>query len=139
MLQSVYKSFFLRHAQGQFEFRGWEGLWSLLTVITVRKCGRWKRLFHTGRRDIREEANLDAGPDDSSVIQVFSEEPSPAEAVVLSELVEEIMCDLGQRDGDILLLALQGHTPAEISEQLGRPSRTVYRVLERIKRAPPRR
>src|SRR5438067_1701243 len=55
VLQSVYKSFFLRHAQGQFDFHGWEGLWSLLTVITVRKCGRWTRLFHTARRNVRDE------------------------------------------------------------------------------------
>ena len=41
VLQSVYRSFFGRHAAGQFDFDGWDGLWSLLTTITVRKCAAW--------------------------------------------------------------------------------------------------
>jgi RNA polymerase sigma-70 factor (ECF subfamily) len=49
-------------------------------------------------------------------------------------LVEQLLRDLGKRDSAILTLALQGHSAAEISEQLGRPARTVYRVLARIKR-----
>jgi RNA polymerase sigma-70 factor (ECF subfamily) len=52
---------------------------------------------------------------------------------MLSEAVEQLLRDLGQRDGEILTLALQGYSAAEISEQLGRPQRTVYRVLARIK------
>jgi hypothetical protein len=30
VLQSVYRSFFLRHAEGEFAFTGWDGLWALL-------------------------------------------------------------------------------------------------------------
>jgi RNA polymerase sigma-70 factor (ECF subfamily) len=47
--------------------------------------------------------------------------------------MELLLRELGERDGAILTLALQGHSAAEISDQLGRPRRTVYRVLERIK------
>src|SRR5437773_1756774 len=32
VLQSVYKSFFVRFAQGQFELKNWESLWGLLTI-----------------------------------------------------------------------------------------------------------
>jgi len=68
------------------------------------------------------------------VIDLFADDPSPEEAALLSELVEHLLRDLGEREGAILSLALQGHSAAEISEQLARPERTVYRVLERIKR-----
>ncbi len=133
VLQSVYKSFFLRQARGEFELHGWDELWSLLAVITARKCGRWAQHFHAARRDVGAE--VAAGPaDGSSVIEAFSTEPWPAEAVVVSDMVERLLRDLGQRDGEILSLALQGYSAVEISDQLGRPERTVYRVLGRIKK-----
>jgi RNA polymerase sigma-70 factor (ECF subfamily) len=133
VLQSVFKSFFLRHAEGKLAVGGWDDLWSLLALITARKCGRCAQYFRTGRRDVTAEVAA-AGADESGVIEAFSDDPSPAEAAMLSEVVEQLLRDLGQRDGDILTLALQGYSAAEISEQLGRPTRTVYRVLERIKR-----
>jgi DNA-directed RNA polymerase specialized sigma24 family protein len=133
VLQSVYKSFFLRHAHGQLTLAGWDGLWALLALITARKCGRWAEHFHAARRDVKAEVAAAGGADESGVIEAFSAEPSPAEAVMLSELVEQLLRDLGQRDGEILTLALQGYSAAEISSQLVRPARTVYRVLGRIK------
>ena len=39
VVQSAYKSFFIRFAEGQFELKTWDSLWALLTVLTVRKCG----------------------------------------------------------------------------------------------------
>jgi RNA polymerase sigma-70 factor (ECF subfamily) len=131
VLQSVYKSFFLRCEQGKLHLGGWDSLWAVLTVITTRKCGRWATKFYTGRRNV--SAEVPTG-DESGVVELFSEDPSPAEAAMLSELVEQLLRDLGERDGAILTLALQGYSGAEISEQLGRPVRTVYRVLDRIKR-----
>ena len=38
VVQSAYRSFFTRHAQGRLEVSSWNELWSLLTVITARKC-----------------------------------------------------------------------------------------------------
>jgi RNA polymerase sigma-70 factor (ECF subfamily) len=133
VLQSVYRSFFLRCEQGRLDLGGWDSLWSLLTVITTRKCGRWARKFHAGCRDVNAEVPA-AASDESGLVAVFADDPSPAEAAMLSEVVEQLLRHLGQRDGAILTLALQGYSAAEISEQLGRPARTVYRVLERIKR-----
>src|SRR5437762_3488388 len=39
VMQSVFKSFFRRHAEAQFDLSGWDSLWALLTVITLRKSG----------------------------------------------------------------------------------------------------
>jgi RNA polymerase sigma-70 factor (ECF subfamily) len=129
VLQSVYKSFFLRHAEGSLRLYNWQSLWAVLAVITARKCGRWAQRFGTQQRDLNAE--VPGGP--AAGWEVFSGEPSPEEAVQLSELVEGLLRELGQRDGEILTLALQGHSADEISDRLDRPRRTVYRVLERIK------
>jgi RNA polymerase sigma-70 factor (ECF subfamily) len=130
VLQSVYKSFFDRHAKGEMNFSSWDSLWAVLALITARKCGRWARLFHSARRDVEIEI---PAFDESAMMELFSEEPSPAEAAMLSEVVAQILEELGQRDGEIFTLALQGHSAAEISDKLTRPARTVYRVLERIR------
>lgn len=37
-MQSVFRSFFVRHRNGQFELGAGDNLWSLLDMITVRKC-----------------------------------------------------------------------------------------------------
>jgi RNA polymerase sigma-70 factor (ECF subfamily) len=133
VLQSVYKSFFLRQARGELRLPNWQALWSVLALITARKCGRCARRFHAARRNVAAEVAAAGGADDSSLLVVFSADPSPEEAVMLSELVEGLLRALGARDGAILTLALQGHSAAEISAQLGRTTRTVYRVLERIR------
>ncbi len=40
VVQSVFRSFFDRSARGEFDFANWEGVWGLLVLLTVRKCGR---------------------------------------------------------------------------------------------------
>ena len=52
VVQSVLRSFFTRHADGQFDLEGWDSLWSLLATITLRKCGRRIERFGTAGRDV---------------------------------------------------------------------------------------
>jgi RNA polymerase sigma-70 factor, ECF subfamily len=135
VVQSVYKSFFLRHAQGQFDLDSWDSLWTLLTVLTVRKCGRWAAYFQAECRDVRAEATPRPGAESAGRgWEALDREPSPAEAAMLAETVEELFRGLEGRERAIVSLGLQGYTAPEISGQLRRPERTVYRVLERVKK-----
>jgi RNA polymerase sigma-70 factor (ECF subfamily) len=135
VLQSVYKSFFLRHAEGQFELHNWDSLWALLTVITVRKCGQWIDHFHTGGRDVTREVTPTPANDSSPPSwKAFAREPTPSEVAMLAETVEQLLRNLSEREREIVSLALQGYTAPEISERLGRPERTVYRVVERARK-----
>jgi RNA polymerase sigma-70 factor (ECF subfamily) len=130
VLQSVFRSFFVRQAEGQVKADNWESLWGMLVVITVRKCGRRVTYFRAARRDIRREAADGSLPD---LAQTVDPEPTPEEAVMLTETVEQLMRQLDARQREILTQTLQGHSVAEISVQLGCTERTVYRVLERVK------
>jgi RNA polymerase sigma-70 factor (ECF subfamily) len=135
VLQSAYKSFFLRYGDGQFDPHNWESLWALLTVITLRKCGRWRERFHAGRRDLNAEVPQAPDPEASGTTwEGLDREPTPAEAALLAETVEQLLRDLDEREREIVSLALQGYTAPEIGNQLNRPRRTVYRILERIKK-----
>jgi RNA polymerase sigma-70 factor (ECF subfamily) len=132
VMLSAMRSFFTRHANGQFDLADWDGLWSLLTVITLRKCGHRVEYFQAARRDVRREARA-ADPDDSAARwEAVAREPTPAEAAMLTETVEQVLRGVDERDRPIVEMALQGHKAPEISEKLGRSERTVYRLLSRV-------
>ncbi len=132
VMQSVFKSFFRRQAEEPFDLAGWDGLWALLVVITVRKCGAQKRRFHAAARDVRRET---APADDAfgAAWEGVAREPTPEEAALLAETVEQLFRGLDAGDRSVLELGLQGYKAPEISAQVGRAERSVYRVLERAR------
>jgi RNA polymerase sigma-70 factor (ECF subfamily) len=129
--QSVLKSFFNRHARGEFDLQGWDSLWALLTRITLRKCGHQLETYLAQCRDLRREVQPAPADGSASNWQAIAREPSPAEAAMLAESVKLLFQGLGQRDCDIVSLRLQGYAADEICTMINRPRRTVYRVLNR--------
>jgi RNA polymerase sigma-70 factor (ECF subfamily) len=133
VVQSVYRSFFGRHRAGQFRVDSWEDVWGILTVLTVRKCGRRLQYFRAARRDLLREVRL-AGPDDSDAgWEAVAREPTPAEGAVLAETLEQVMRGLDGEDREILALHLQGYSVPEIGAQVGYSRRTVRRALDTIR------
>lgn len=137
VVQSAYKSFFLRQRDVGFEIGNWDNLWGLLTMITLRKCADRAAYFHTEKRDVNREMAQEGS--DSSMPALWQtavdRDPLPQEAAVLAETVEELFRSMD--DGDeraILELSLQGYTAAEIGEQLGRAERSIRRLRERIRK-----
>ncbi len=134
VVQSAFRSFFVRQAHGQFELRDWDSLWSLLVMITLRKCGRQVRRFRGPRRDVRKEVQA-AVPDTSdSGWEAIAREPLPDEAAALAELVESIMRGLNDRERQVLELRLQGCSVPEISAQVGRTEYTIEGILKQIRK-----
>ena len=135
VLQSVFQSFFARHVSGQFELADWNGLWGLLTVITIRKCRRQYERFQTDRRDVHREIQTPFSASKwGADCQAVARDPTPSEAAMLAETVEQLMRNLEERERRMLALRLQGYKIPEISESVGRTERTVRRVLDRVKR-----
>ncbi len=132
VMQSVLKSFFVRHAAGQFDLENWDSLWSLLTVITLRKCGHKVEHFLAACRDLRRE-EAPAGGDSAASWEALAREPRPEEAAGLSDTVEQLLRGLDADDRRIVELTLQGYTIPEISSMIQTSERTIYRRLERIK------
>lgn len=131
ILQSVYQSFFTRHAQGHFEVDGWDSLWGLLTVITVRKCAYRRKYYRAACRDVERESAPD--PAVAGAFDSVASDPTPSQAARLTETVEQVMRELVDREQDIFRLSLQGYDTEEISGRVGRTERTVQRVLKRIR------
>jgi RNA polymerase sigma-70 factor (ECF subfamily) len=137
VVQSAYKSFFIRQREGQLDVGTWDGLWGVLTVITLRKCADRAEYYRAGKRDVAREAP-GAAPTDSTPGMyelALDREPSPEEAAVLAETVEALFRQLDDPDERAILeLSLQGHTAVEISERLGRAERSVRRLRERVRK-----
>lgn len=134
LVQSVFRSFFTRHSAGKFHLDNWGDLWGTLVVITLRKCGRVSQYFHAARRDVQREVEMPAAEEGSAQDwEARAPEPTPAEAALLTEMVEDLMHWLEEDEREMLALRLQGYEIAEISSRVGRTERTVYRVLERVR------
>ena len=133
VVQSAYKSFFFRYGDGNLDVVNWNSLWGLLTLITVRKCADRAAYHRTECRDVAREVSPQ-GDEAARRLEPFGREPTPLEAAVLTETVEQLLAGLDEEERPILELSLQGYTTREISDQLGRAERTVRRLRENVRR-----
>jgi RNA polymerase sigma factor (sigma-70 family) len=135
VVQSAYKSFFLRHSAGKVEVQDWGNLWGLLTVITLRKCLDRVEYHHAERRDVQREAAAQPGAAGAEPWwEAVACEPTPQEAAVLAETVEQLVRGLEEDERPILEMSLQGYTTQEICERLGLAARSVRRLRERVRK-----
>lgn len=134
VVQSALNSFFTRHAQGQFQFADSEDLWSLLALMTVRKCCKQVDHFQADRRSIDREVRQTALDASGSLPRdVIGHDPTPSQAAILSETVETVMGQLEPRQRQILSLALQGLSHENIAGELNCSHRTVRRALDKTR------
>jgi RNA polymerase sigma-70 factor (ECF subfamily) len=137
VVQSAYKSFFLRQRDGALDVGTWDGLWGLLTMITLRKCADRAAYYRAEKRDVARETGTGSADDSTPgvVEMALDREPQPDEAAALAETVEALFRTIDDPDERAILeLSLQGHTATEISEQLGRAERSVRRIREHIRK-----
>jgi RNA polymerase sigma-70 factor, ECF subfamily len=135
VVQSAFKSFFVRHRAGRLDVGDGDGLWNLLALITLRKCADRAEYYLAERRDAAREATGSAGGDGPDAwLAALDREPRPEEAVILAETVESLFQDVSAHERPILELSLQGYTAAEISARLGRAERSVRRLREHIRK-----
>ena len=131
VVQSAYKSFFYRYADGNIDVSNWNSLWGLLTIITVRKCTERITYHRAQRRDAAREISASEG---ASSLNLLSREPTPDEAIELSETVDRLLANLDEHERPVVELSLQGYTAREISQQLNRAERTVRLLRERVRK-----
>jgi RNA polymerase sigma-70 factor (ECF subfamily) len=131
VVQSAFRSVFARLERGEFALDDWDDLWSLLTVITVRKCRRRRAALRAGRRDAAREKTAPQAAADTHAEdgwELPDREPTPAEAAMIAETLERWLLDLSPKHRDIVALGLEGHSTEAIAERLGRTERTVRRA-----------
>jgi RNA polymerase sigma-70 factor (ECF subfamily) len=111
----------------------WNSLWGLLTLITVRKCAERAAYHRAACRDAAREVPPPPGAEAAPWLEPLGREPTPLEAAVLGETVEQLFASLDEEERPVLELSLHGYTTREISERLGRAERTVRLLREGIR------
>jgi len=136
VVQSAYKSLLIRCGEAAVEAEGWDALWGLLTLITVRKCADRARYYAADCRNLdREAKGADSADSRGLWLDAPDREPTPDEAMALAETVEDLLRQLQGDERMIVELSLQGYSTQEISQQIGRAERSVRRVREQVRKA----
>jgi RNA polymerase sigma-70 factor, ECF subfamily len=133
VVQSAFKSFFFRYGAANLNVANWNSLWGLLTLIAVRKCAERAAYHKAERRDAAREVSSPCEDEAAPWAVPPGREPTPLEAAVLSETVEQLFAGLDEEERPILELSLQGYTTREIGDRLGRAERTVRLLREGIR------
>lgn len=127
IVQSVFRTFFRRAADGQYDIAGQEDLWKLLLVMAlnkVRSTGTWHR---AEKRSASKTRSLDAvdplpsGQKDTSESVAF---------LVLKMTVNEVLGELAEEHQDVVRLRIEGFEVDDIVERTGRAKRSIERILQ---------
>lgn len=139
MVITAFDSFYRGAQAGRFpKLEDRSDLWQILVMITVRKAlnhMNHERRQKRGGGHVRGESAF-LGPDElaSGIEQIAGTEPSPEFA---GQIVDQCQYLLRQLDDDLLeriaIAKLEGHTNAEIADQLSILTRTVERKLRIIR------
>jgi RNA polymerase sigma-70 factor (ECF subfamily) len=134
VVQSAYRSFFSDSRADRCDVERGGDLWQLLVTITLHKLHHHVTRASAQKRAVDRERNF--GSEDSLLgIQAHlrAQEPSPMEALALSELLEQVMRQLDPRERRMFELRLQGHNLEEIAAATSLSRRTVRRTLAEVK------
>lgn len=132
IVQSVFRTFFHRAKQGQFQFSAEDDVCRMLARITVHKTLRQVAHHQARKRD----AGRDAGSGDDAqdlVVNLLSREPSPDETTALLDQMEHFISKLRPEERQVLELRMQGFSTLEIAKQLDQTDRKIRRLMERVR------
>jgi RNA polymerase sigma-70 factor (ECF subfamily) len=132
ILQSAFRTFFVRVRNDEFSFHQEDDLFKLLVRLTVRKTLRQIAFHRAGKRNPARETTQPTS-DADFLLQISSPDPPPEVEVALVDEFTQFLGRLPPLDRDVLGLKLQGYSTIEIAEQLGSYDRKIRRILDRIR------
>lgn len=92
--------------------------------MTLHKLYRKARHHTAGKRSVTR--------DQAIVAEIARREPTPEEAVALTDELDDLLRRLDPESRRVLEMRLRGHDPAEIADDIGKSKRTVRRMLAAI-------
>ena len=134
IVQSVFRSFFVRFNSDKISFESWGDLYSFLLTVTARKCGENARKLLSEKRNINREIVQDRENVDEFIGLGVSKEPTPEQVAIFEETLCNLLDPLSESQRTIFRMRLDGHQFVEISEKLGRSERTMYRTMKTLKK-----
>lgn len=132
IIQSAFRSFFIRLQNGEYQFDKNEDIPRLLMRITLNKTLRHVAYHQAARRSTQNEIGQ-TELEKEVLIQVAGRDPTPDEAVMFVDQVDHFLQKLPHLSRQIIELRLQGFSEKEIAKKLQISDRKVRRINERIR------
>lgn len=130
VVQSVFRTFFRRTAEGQFKIDTSDEIWRLLVTITLVKSRQQGRHHSAKMRDVARETQVDELYQTEAVVK----EPGPEEAAVFVDQIDSLLRGLPELYCDVLRMRLAGNSAIDTAASLGVSRQTVYRALALLKK-----
>lgn len=129
IVQSVFRTFFRRAAEGQYDVPEGEEIWKILLVIALNKIRGLGDFHRAARRDMRRTVTGE------TYDRAIEEEAGRQESAltILRLVIDEILNSLPPSHRPIVELRIEGYEVAEIAERTQRSKRTVERVLQEFR------
>jgi RNA polymerase sigma-70 factor (ECF subfamily) len=132
IVQSVFRTFFVRVKDGQFAFDDQDDLCKLLMRITLHKTLRQVAFHKAGKRDPNLETPHGEHHHDQ-MMALFDQEPTQEATVAFLDQLEHFLAQLRPQEREILEMRLQGHSNEDIASKLGIYDRKIRRVIEHVR------
>ena len=126
VVQSVFRTFFVRSARGEFPVQDTMEIWRVLSYLTKTKAQNRARHHSYAMRDVEKEV---CATELTWQSVVSSSTPDPEEVAVFAEQLEAILEGLPEDYCSIMMLRLDGYNHTEISKELGISRQTVHRAM----------
>src|SRR5690349_17972640 len=132
IVQSVFRSFFVRAKDGRFVFAEQDDLCKLLVRITLHKTLRQVAFHKAAKRDA--SAETDQGEHHQErLLALLDREPTPEAEVAFLDQLEHFFGQLRPQEREILEMRLQGFSNDEIAKKLNIYDRKIRRVIEHVR------
>lgn len=125
IVQSVFRTFFRRAAEGHYQVPEGEELWKLFLVIALNKIRTTGAWHHAAKRDTRTTVSTEGVQDGQT-----QDETS---MTILNLVIEEMLAAMPESTREIIKLRIAGNEVSDIAAQLGRSKRSVERVLQEFR------
>jgi RNA polymerase sigma-70 factor (ECF subfamily) len=126
VVQSAFRSFYRRNAEGAFRIGSSADLWRLLAAVTRRKVLKHLERLNAEIRNPGREECLDGDT-------LFDRAPAPEEAAIATDLIVQALAGLDETYAKVFDLRLQNCTEAEIATTLGCTRTSVATKLQRLR------
>lgn len=132
IVQSVFRTFFWRAKEGQFNFAEQDDMLKLLVRITMNKTLRQVARHRAAKRNPGREEGIDEEGD--RIRELLDSGPTPEVAVAFLDQLEHLLSRLPPLARQVLELRQQGHSNDDICRMLGiKHDRTIRRLMDHVK------
>ncbi|MEZ6113688.1 MAG: sigma-70 family RNA polymerase sigma factor [Pirellulaceae bacterium] len=122
VVQSVFRTFFRRAAQGHYQIPEGDELWKLLLVIALNKVRAWGEFHRAAKRNVDQ-----TGP----LADVDTETSDDERALrTLRMTIDDLLGKMPESQREMIALRIEGCEVNEIAERTQRSKRSVERTLQ---------